>query len=107
MEAFTQKAITVIQSIPEGKVMTYGQIASYAGSPRGARQVARLLHSMSAKYELPWHRVINAQGKISFQDGDNHLFQTGLLQDEGVEVSGTGIIDLKRYRHDPADESDC
>ena len=106
MEAFTQKAIMVIQSIPEGKVMTYGQIAAHAGSPRGARQVARLLHSMSAKYELPWHRVINAQGKISFQDRDNRLFQTGLLQDEGVEVSGSGTVDLKRYRYDPGYESD-
>lgn len=53
MKAFTMKAIQVIQNIPSGKVMTYGQIAAQAGSPRGARQVARLLHSMSAKYELP------------------------------------------------------
>lgn len=106
MEAFTRKAIAVIQKIPEGKVMTYGQIAAHAGSPRGARQVARLLHSMSAKYELPWHRVINAQGKISFQDRDNHQSQTGLLQDEGVEVSTSGTIDLKRYRHDPGHESE-
>ena len=106
MEAFTRKAITVIQSIPEGKVMTYGQIAAHAGSPRGARQVARLLHSMSAKYELPWHRVINAQGKISFLDRDNHLSQTGLLQNEGVEVSASGTIDLKRYRYDPGHEAD-
>lgn len=106
MEAFTEKAITVIQSIPEGKVMTYGQIAAHAGSPRGARQVARLLHSMSAKYGLPWHRVINAQGKISFQDMDDHLSQTGLLQGEGVEVSTSGTIDLKRYRYDPGYESE-
>lgn len=105
MEAFTQKAIAVIQHIPEGKVMTYGQIAAHAGSPRGARQVARLLHSMSAKYELPWHRVINAQGKIAFQDSDNRHSQKYLLQNEGVEVSGTGSIDLKRYRHDPGHDA--
>lgn len=105
MEAFTQKAITVIQSIPEGKVMTYGQIASHAGSPRGARQVARLLHSMSAKYDLPWHRVINAQGEISFQDTTNLLSQIALLREDGVEVSGSGKVDLKAYRHDPGNDS--
>ena len=71
MEAFTLRVIQTIQNIPAGKVMTYGQIAAQAGSPRAARQVARLLHSMSAKYDLPWHRVINAAGQISFQD-ENH-----------------------------------
>ncbi|TAA73223.1 MGMT family protein [Planococcus salinarum] len=105
MEAFTEKAIKVIRNIPPGRVMTYGQIASHAGSPRGARQVARLLHSMSAKYELPWHRVINAQGKISFQDTDNRLSQTKLLQNEGVEVCSLGKIDLKHYRHDPGHDA--
>lgn len=105
MEAFTKKAIKVIQNIPTGKVMTYGQVASHAGSPRGARQVARLLHSMSAKYELPWHRVINAQGKISFQDTDNRRSQIELLQAEGVDVCSSGKVDLKHYRHDPGHDA--
>ena len=50
--------------------MTYGQVAAAAGSPRGARQVVRVLHSMSEKYGLPWHRIINVQGEISLTDGD-------------------------------------
>ena len=45
--------------------MTYGQIATLAGSPRGARQVVRVLHTLSEKYKLPWHRVINSKGEIS------------------------------------------
>ncbi|MFD1031247.1 MGMT family protein [Metaplanococcus flavidus] len=102
MELFTRNAIQVIQNIPPGKVMTYGQIAAQAGSPRGARQVARLLHSMSKKYELPWHRVLNAQGKISFQDEDNRLTQKILLTTEGVMVGGNWKVDLVQYRHDPA-----
>ena len=44
---FTERAVAIIKQIPEGKVMTYGQIAGLAGSPQGARQVVRILHSMS------------------------------------------------------------
>ncbi|HSJ39012.1 MAG TPA: MGMT family protein [Planococcus sp. (in: firmicutes)] len=105
MEAFTQRAMQAIQDIPAGKVMTYGQIAAYAGSPRGARQVARLLHSMSSKYNLPWYRVINAQGKISFQDTDSRVSQVRLLESEGVKVGSSGKIDLLHYRHDPGHDA--
>ena len=61
MNPFTERVINIIKSIPIGKVMSYGQIAKVAGSPRGARQVVRILHSMSEKHKLPWHRVINAK----------------------------------------------
>ena len=105
MEVFTQKAVRVIQSIPAGKVMTYGQIAAFAGSPRGARQVARILHSMSAKYDLPWHRVINSQGKISFQDEDNRQSQAELLRNEGVLIGSSGQVDLMQYRYDPGHDA--
>ncbi|MDP4172315.1 MAG: MGMT family protein, partial [Bacillota bacterium] len=59
MERFTERAMEIIKQIPAGKVMTYGQVARVAGSPRAARQVVRILHSMSEKYSLPWHRVLN------------------------------------------------
>ena len=52
MNPFTERVIQIIKSIPAGKVMTYGQIAKEAGSPRGARQVVRILHTMSAKHKL-------------------------------------------------------
>lgn len=68
MEPYTERVIEIIKNIPEGKVMTYGQIARIAGSPRGARQVVRVLHSMSAKYNLPWHRVINTKGELTIKD---------------------------------------
>lgn len=105
MEAFTRKAIQVIQNIPSGKVMTYGQIAAHAGSPRGARQVARLLHSMSAKYDLPWHRVINAAGEISIQDENHRQTQADLLRAEGVEIKAARV-DLNHYRFDPGKDAD-
>lgn len=104
MQPFTEKAIRIIKEIPAGKVMTYGQVAACAGSPRGGRQVARLLHSMSSKYELPWHRVVNAQGQIMIQDPEARFAQQTFLQKEGVEVSTNGKVDLSRFNYAPAGE---
>jgi len=78
--------------------VTDGQVAKMAGSPRAARQVSRILHSMSTKYDLPWHRVINAQGKIVISDPDGALLQRLKLEREGVEVSEHNTIDLNIYQ---------
>jgi len=96
MTPFTQKVITIIREIPEGKVMTYGQIAALAGSPRAARQVVRILHSMSKKYQLPWHRVINSKGQIAIKNDEFYQVQMINLQMEGVEVR-CGRINLAKY----------
>lgn len=80
--------------------MTYGQIAGLAGSPRSARQVARILHSMSRKYQLPWYRVINAQGRIAIKDDELFHLQKLYLEMEGVEVSPDGAVDLEKYQVD-------
>jgi methylated-DNA-protein-cysteine methyltransferase-like protein len=104
MTLFTEKVISIIQAIPEGKVMTYGQIANMAGSPRGARQVVRILHSMSKKYGLPWHRVINSKGEIRISNDESFQMQTFLLQAEGVEISDHRYIRLEQYQfHSDAD----
>jgi methylated-DNA-protein-cysteine methyltransferase-like protein len=96
MTQFSQKLIDIIKAVPEGRVITYGQAAEMAGNPRGARQTARLLHSSSEKYGLPWHRVVNREGRISLK-GEGGLIQRGLLEAEGIEVSPSGRIDLKKY----------
>lgn len=103
MQTFTEKAITIIRNVPPGKVMTYGQIAKLAGSARGARQVARLLHSMSAKYDLPWHRIVNAQGEIVLADEEGRYTQRALLEAEGVKIGLNGQINLEIYRYNPGD----
>ncbi|RFU62531.1 MGMT family protein [Peribacillus glennii] len=100
MKPFTARAIEIIQSVPEGKVMTYGQVARLAGSPRGARQVVRILHSMSDNYKLPWHRIINSKGQIVIKDDESNSLQKLLLEEEGVEVKGDGI-DLALYQYHP------
>jgi methylated-DNA-protein-cysteine methyltransferase related protein len=97
MNEFTMRIVNIIQAIPPGYVMSYGQVAAAAGNPRGARQVVRILHSMSEKYELPWHRIINAKGEISFSGKD----QRGMLEAEGVCLNGK--IDLSKHRWFPLD----
>ena len=105
MQPFTKAVIDVIRSIPEGRVMTYGQIAEQAGSARAARQVVRILHSMSKAYSLPWHRVVNAKGEIAVQDDESRFKQEMYLSEEGVEIGLGGRIDLALYQHKPDGET--
>jgi len=95
MTEFTKEVIRIIKDIPSGKVMTYGQIAACAGNPWGARQISRILNSMSRTYELPWHRVINSKGEISLE-GEGFFEQASKLSDEGVIIQGKKI-DLEIY----------
>jgi len=97
MDDFTVRAVSIIGRIPLGLVATYGDIAAAAGSIRGARQVGRILHSCSRKYDLPWHRVVNREGKISARKYGTDMDQRRLLEDEGVEFGPSGKIDLSVY----------
>lgn len=102
MQPFTARVVEVIKGIPEGYVMTYGQIAAEAGSPRGARQVVRILHAMSESQGLPWHRVVNARGEIAFPEGEGRYLQQLCLEQEGVLVEEGGRVSLERYRYIPS-----
>lgn len=86
----TRRIIEAIRSIPYGQVDSYGRIAERAGMPRGARQVVRILSSLSEKENLPWHRVVNAQLVISLK-GEGASVQQERLAAEGVEVIGGKI----------------
>jgi methylated-DNA-protein-cysteine methyltransferase related protein len=101
MQPFTERVVEIIKNIPEGKVMTYGQIAREAGSPRAARQVVRALHSMSRKHRLPWHRVVNAKGQIALKENDSYTEQLFSLESEGIQIGLNGIIDLEKYQYHP------
>ncbi|NOU67951.1 methylated-DNA--[protein]-cysteine S-methyltransferase [Paenibacillus sp. LMG 31461] len=98
MTPFTERVLQVIRSIPEGKVMTYGQVARQAGSPRAARQVVRILHTMSKKHKLPWHRVLNIRGEIAIQDDEGAQLQQFLLVSEGVHVTDELTVSLAEYQ---------
>jgi len=96
-KTFYQRVIAIIKNIPEGKVATYGQIATYAGNPRAARQVSFILHSSSEKENLPWHRVINSKGSISLKPGHGYELQKQMLKKEGITFKENDCIDLKRF----------
>lgn len=103
MTPFTSRVITVIQGIPAGKVTTYGEIAKAAGSPRAARQVVRILHSMSQKYKLPWHRVVNKQGEIAIKNDEHTFMQGQLLEEEGVTVIAGKRVPLDTFLYIPSE----
>jgi len=94
--AFTDRVVGLLRRIPRGKVATYGQIAVLAGNAYAARQVARLLHSLSGKERLPWQRVINSRGGISLRAAEGEL-QRRLLEREGVAFGPDGRVELARY----------
>lgn len=92
-----QAIFLALASVPAGKVVTYGQLAAMAGLPRAARLAGRALRDLPTGTNLPWHRVINAQGRISLPEGSEgqHRQQT-LLEAEGV-VFVKGKINLRRF----------
>ncbi|HNT76778.1 MAG TPA: MGMT family protein [Anaerolineae bacterium] len=87
----------LIRRIPIGKVASYGQIARWLGWPRGARTVGWALRALTDDAgDVPWHRVINSQGRISL-DAEGTRIQRELLEAEGVTFDSAGRIDLKTY----------
>lgn len=88
---------TVVAGIPRGCVLNYGEVARLAGFPGRARLVGRALAIAPRRLALPWHRVVNVQGRISFSpDSAKGKKQRRLLEEEGVEFDN-GRIDLERY----------
>ncbi len=86
----------VIRQVPAGEVATYGQVAFVLGLG-SARIVGRALAQLPASQDLPWHRIINAQGKVSDRKdgGDGDLRQRRLLQAEGVHFDDRGRVDFR------------
>jgi len=92
-----QSVWKVVSEIPSGHVLTYGEVARLSGMPRAARRVSQALRRAPRGMELPWHRVINAQGKISFpEDSGGWMRQKDKLENEGV-VFLNGKVDLDRF----------
>lgn len=92
-----QAILDAVRRIPRGRVCTYGDVADVAGLPRRARLVGTVLRQTPASRDVPWFRVINAGGRISFPVGsDAHARQLRKLEAEGVVFIG-GRVDLTRY----------
>ena len=97
-QVYNQRIWQVVAAIPPGQVATYGAVAALAGMPRAARRVGHALRGLPANTRIPWHRVVNAQGRISLPEGsESHLIQRERLEQEGVQFGLNGKIDLQQY----------
>ena len=87
----------VVSEIPSGHVLTYGEVARLSGLPNAARRVSQALRRAPGDMQLPWHRVINSQGKISFpEDSSGWKRQKDKLESEGV-VFLNGKVNLDQF----------
>jgi len=97
-QSFFDQVYRVVRRIPRGRVATYGQIARILGMPRSARTVGWALGALPEGYDVPWQRVVNARGTISFSRGSaGAAIQQALLEEEGVVFDEQGRVDLKEY----------
>ncbi len=93
-----QRIYAVVAEIPKGCVATYGQVAELAGLAGHARLVGYALNAFPEDLQIPWHRVINANGRISPRsDPEWEGFQRALLEAEGVAFDEQGKISLRRF----------
>ncbi len=97
-KTFFEKVYEILKQIPEGKVVTYGQIAYAIGAPRCARQVGYALHVNPQPFVIPCHRVVNRFGRLApaFAFGGEDV-QAELLRKEGVAVDENYTVDLNKY----------
>jgi methylated-DNA-protein-cysteine methyltransferase-like protein len=103
MSEIYERIYAVVRAIPRGRVATYGQVAQLAGLGRRARQVGYALFRIAPDADVPWHRVLNARGRVS--ESPHRLgsddYQKVLLITEGVEFDGDGVVDLGRFLWHP------
>ncbi|HMK66702.1 MAG TPA: MGMT family protein [Thermodesulfobacteriota bacterium] len=99
MSLFQQRVLEIIRAIPRGRVLTYGQVAALADTPRAARQVGRILYQFGKG--VPWQRVINYYGGLSTYKVGSGELQRVLLEEEGLVFRPDGTVDLSRYQWRP------
>ena len=87
----------VVRQVPFGMVTTYGKVAQLSGI-NNARLVGYALSRLQANTEIPWHRIVNRDGAISYREGAGPSLQKTMLESEGVVFSKEGCINLERYR---------
>lgn len=98
---FKDKVYSAVRKVPKGKLVSYGQVAAFCGSPRAARQVGWMLRLLGPEDSVPWWRVINNAGEISIKGNFQYtpLVQKQKIQSENIQVSENFKIDLEKYRY--------
>ena len=98
-QTFDQRVWSEVTRIPHGRLATYGQIADLIGAYGCARQVGWALRRLKLPSTVPWHRVVNAQGRISMslsREGSDWM-QRELLMAEGIPVDVEGRLPLRQF----------
>lgn len=100
------KIWNVVRAIPRGRVASYGEVARMAGMPGRARLVGHAMRRLPDDSDVPWHRVINASGRIAFPVGSPPWNrQRDRLLAEGVLLQRGKIPDAARFRDDYLDQA--
>ena len=94
MTPFQTKVLAIVSKIPTGKVLTYGQVASYAGNPKASRAVGTIMAKNQDK-TIPCHRVVKSDGSTGMYNGLHGKSKEAILKKEGVQFSKTGKVILK------------
>ena len=98
---FAKRVYDIVAQIPQGRVMTYGQIAAYCGAAWAAWEVGQIAHT--GPTGLPWHRVVNKQGGLAAGwPGGGRAAHRARLEAEGVEVADDDTIDVKKLLWNPS-----
>jgi len=101
---FNQLVYALVRRIPSGKVLNYGRVAELLGVPHGARQVGWAMSGLrwNMKDPVPWHRVVNAKGRVSIKGSPaGAAEQRALLESEGVVFDETDTLDLDKHLWNP------
>jgi len=99
MIGFFQRVYCVVRLVPASQVATYGQVAEIVSHRGAARTVGWALHALEEGTDVPWHRVVGAQGRVApFLDERGFNVQRRLLEKEGVSFRADGMVDLDRHQ---------
>ncbi len=96
---FKRRVESVVSQIPEGRVMTYGQLAALCGSPLAARIVGGIAHFGDP--DLPWQRVVNKQGGLAAGYPGGIAAHKKHLEAEGIVISENFTVNIKQLLWQP------
>lgn len=102
MESFFEQVYALVRAVPEGRVVSYGQIAAMLGRPRAARMVGWAMRC--SPDDVPWQRVVMADGTVA--GGDFAGLRREMLREEGVTFLPDARVDMKKCRWLPAPGAD-
>lgn len=102
--SFNELVYALVRAIPYGKVLSYGRVSDLLGVPQGARAVGWALHNLGSREpSVPWHRVVNARGRVSIKGSpEAAMEQRARLESEGVVFDESDTLDMRRYLWTPS-----